>query len=137
MTRRTQQTQRARGYTLVEMMITVAIIGIGLASAWSVWGTFDAPDRPGHMALNQDRATAVLISAHQQALATDLSGDVGQGERAQPSNHAAIRLSRTVTQAQPGLLRIEWTARWRGHRESVHSRQLTALKRVAAKKGAP
>ena len=123
-------TRRARGATLIEMMISVAIIGIGLASAWSVWGTFDAPGRPGHAALNQDRATQVLVDAHQRALATNLSADVGQGARPQPSQHPAIRLTRTVTQAAPGLLRVAWAAQWSGRGDVVHRRHLTALKRT-------
>lgn len=132
-----RRTRRARGYTLIEMMITVAIIGIGLASAWSVWGLFDAPDRPGHAAISQDLATQVLVAAHQRALATPLLGAVGKGALPQPSAHAAVRLTRSVFEAEPGLLRIEWTARWPGRGAVMHTRHLTALKRVAPAKAAP
>lgn len=115
-----------RGYTLIEMMIVVAMIGVAMAGAWSMGGVLDAPGRPGHAALRQEQATLALMDAHQAALAAPLAPTAAAEPI--PSPYPAVRLTRQVTREAQGLLRIEWIARWRGRRDAWHSRTLTALK---------
>lgn len=115
-----------RGYTLIEMMIVVAMIGIAVAAAWSMERVLDAPGRPGHDALRQEQANLALTHAHQTALATPIT-PTATPEKI-PSGYPAIRLTRQVSQEAPGLLRVEWIARWRGRKDAWHTRTLTALK---------
>lgn len=125
MRRRTTRGAR-RGYTLIEMMIVVAMIGVALSAAWSMRGVLDAPGRPGHDALRQQQVTLALTDAHEAALSTPLTPTAAP--TSVPSPYPALRLTRQVTEAAPGLLRIEWIARWQGRGPVWHTRTLTALK---------
>ena len=122
---------RDRGYTLIEQMIAVAILGIVLAGAgWGVYGTLSGPGRPGHLALTIERATEELVRAQQEMQATpfsQLAAQAGAGATPQPSNTPSVRLERTIDEAATGLLRIELVAHFR-ERKAERSLRLVALR---------
>ena len=114
---------RAHGFTLLELLIGVTILGALWAAAWSPGGLLSAPGRPGHEALRVRQATELLVQARHEALLEPLE----VGAAALPSRFAGITLRREVASAGPGLLRITLRARWR------EGRQERALQIITAK----
>lgn len=116
-----------RGHTLIEMMIVVAMLGICLSGAWSLWGTFDAPGRPGHTAVRQDEATLALMNARQAALAAPVPNSAAPVSLSAPPG---MTLTRQAVLLRPGVQRIDWVLTWRGFKDRLQVQRLSALKAV-------
>lgn len=102
-------------YALIEQMVAIAVLGIGLLWAGSVYGVVDASGRPGHRAARIDEARELLTEEMERLYATSFNDVAGlRGPPRQfPSRLAGIRLTREVTPLTRGLLRIDLRADWR------------------------
>lgn len=112
----------ARGYTLIEQMIVIAMLGILVAVAWSIRGALSDPGSPGHAALVARRATELLVEARQDALVEPLE----VGTTLLRSRDPKVELSRQVEVAGPGLLRVTLEARWQSGSRPQRQRIVTA-----------
>jgi len=102
---------RARhGYTLIECMIAVAILGIVSSLGWSIGSSLERGGTVGQQVSRTEQARAALVSRYESLLA---------GETQQPTHvPEGMTIDQAVIPLDTGVERVELTARWRhGTRE--------------------
>ena len=113
-----------RAATLIELMIVVAIFGITVATAGSIYGVLSASGRPGHSAYRIDQAREVLVEALEEARSTpfeELDAYADRPAQEWNSRVPGISIERSVQTINRDLLRIEVVASWqiRGEPEQL------------------
>lgn len=115
--------RRTRGWSLLEAMVAIAILGIAAAAASSPYRALDGPGSPGLRAERSLAAVDALDSAHQASL-LDWAPP---GETTLPSHDPDIHVVRTIEAIEPNVQRITFVASWRdGPR--TRTRRLVTLK---------
>lgn len=105
-----------QGFTLIECMIVVAIIGITSTAAWSIGHVLTASGTVGHQTAKMSEAQELLVEHFERLRSTpfdQLQTTVGESEQTLQSRIPGVRLWLAVNDVGPGLLRLDLTAQWR------------------------
>ena len=99
------------GFTLIECMIAIAIVGILAAAAASTYRNLSAPGTPGHTSLRIDQARELLVEAHETIRATPFD-ELTDGVTEAASRLAGMTLVTTISPLSESACRIEIVAEW-------------------------
>lgn len=107
------------GMTLIECMITVAIIGILAAITPTTFQVLGAQGRPGHHATKILEAREVLVETMQELRAMPFADVDALGAESNTTNSRVpgITVEQNLARLDRELIRIELTARWQSRHE--------------------